>query len=116
MKTKYISAIVVLVSTLAIVRPCSAMVSTSPQLYPAMAPPAQEVPAGYVWNGTQYVGQVGGKYYYVGPQNTWLVLDKTRERSLEEWQRSHPNWMGNTRSTGPAMEQYPGGQPSQMGN
>lgn len=43
--------------------------------------PVVEVPDYYVWDGAEYVGWVGGAYFYLGPGNVWLacppvVLDR----------------------------------------
>lgn len=109
MKTKYIMALGALASSLAIVPLCTAVTQSTglPQMYPQ--PEAPAMPPVAVWDGTEYVGQVDGRYYYLGPNNTWLSMDKTRQQRFDEWQETHPgNANGqpgqgaNTRSMGAA--------------
>ena len=135
MKTKYIMAIAALGSTLGIGLPCTAFTSApeQPGLYPPQVAPA--APKTAVWDGWEYVGQVGGRVYYQGPNNTWLAMDKTHQQRFEEFRKNNPNWnqpgepssqMQNTRSQGPEKGQSPGeniptgsnpnGQPGQMPN
>ncbi|HUA66087.1 MAG TPA: hypothetical protein VME24_09580 [Alphaproteobacteria bacterium] len=85
-----------------------------------MAPapaPAAAVPTGYVWDGSEYVGQVGGKYYYLGPHDTWVELDKTRQHRFEDWQKKNPDWrtreVRNTHYQGHDMGQsHPANMPN----
>jgi hypothetical protein len=58
---------------------------------PRSSPPAA-VPQNYVWDGFEFVGRVGGKYYYLGPDNTWVLLDGIRRQRYQQWQRSNPTW------------------------
>lgn len=100
MKIKYLTAIAAIGLTLSIVRPCAAgqdvvVVTPSPHTSPVSRPPAAGVPAGYVWDGSEYVGQVGGKYYYLGPRNTWVALDTTRQHHFQDWQQKNPNWQSH---------------------
>jgi hypothetical protein len=112
MKTKQITAMLALGSSLAIVQPCIAgpeVVTPAPQVYPATKDPATQVPTSYVWDGSEYVGQVGSKYYYLGPRNTWVNLDSTRQERFQHWQKSNPDWQSheirNTRYQGHDMGQ-----------
>jgi hypothetical protein len=94
MKIEHITAISVLGFALAVARPCTAassasVVTLAPQTAPVTTPPVAQVPPGYVWNGSEYVGQTGSKYYYVGPPNTWVVLDPTHQPG--ESQTNNPN-------------------------
>jgi hypothetical protein len=50
------------------------------------------VPDSYVWDGYEYVGLVGGTYYYLGPGGGWLVCDDFRLGRFHGWERSHPDW------------------------
>lgn len=127
MKAKYIMAIGALGSALAIV-PASIAASDgppSPQIYPPAG--ASTIPASAVWDGSEYVGQADGKYYYLGPNDTWLPLDQTRQERFDEWQKNNAN--GNeTRSQGtakglnasaqtsPVQTTNPNGQSSQIRN
>lgn len=94
MKTKYvyISALVVLGSTLAIARYSSAdAINAAPTTAPG--------PSNAVWDGSDYVGQVNGQYYYLGPNNTWMPMDAAHQQRFEEWQQSYPNWNNPNMST-----------------
>jgi hypothetical protein len=114
MKRKEITGIVTLGIALALGLPIAAgadpaVVTPAPQTYPAATAPAAEVPAGYVWDGSEYVGKSGSKYYYLGPQNTWVALDKTRQNRFQDWQKKNPDWKShevrNTRYQGHDMGQ-----------
>lgn len=50
------------------------------------------VPDTYVWDGVEYVGVVGGQYYYLGPGNVWLVLDAPRMARWHDWENAHADW------------------------
>ncbi|HTV42140.1 MAG TPA: hypothetical protein VMF08_16335 [Candidatus Sulfotelmatobacter sp.] len=130
MKTKYIMAIAALGSTLGIGLPCTAFTSApqQPGIYPPQVAPA--VPKTAEWDGWEYVGEVGGRVYYQGPNNTWLAMDKAHQQRFEQWRRNNPNWNRpseqssqartgqiqssqnqpgqNTRSQGPERGQSPG--------
>jgi hypothetical protein len=59
-------------------------------------PPAVTVEVGvpdyYVWDGYEYVGVVGGQYFYLGPGNVWIACDPVRLARFHGWERSHVNW------------------------
>src|ERR1700739_1574564 len=94
MKARYIiMAIGALGTTLGIGLPSSAAVMNAA----ATAPPG---PASVVWDGSDYVGQVNGTYYYLGPNNTWMPLDAARQHQLEQWQQINPYWKHPTVQTG----------------
>jgi hypothetical protein len=61
-----------------------------------VAPPVAEVSVGvpdsYVWDGTEYVGFVGGQYMYLGPGGAWLVCEPWRLERFHGWERGHPDW------------------------
>lgn len=50
------------------------------------------VPDDYYWDGYEYVGIVGGQYYYLGPRNVWLVCEPFRIERFHGWERGHPDW------------------------
>ena len=104
MKTKfiYISAIVALGSALAIVRGSSAEVINA-------APTNPPGPSNAVWDGSDYVGQVNGEYYYLGANNTWMPMDAAHQQRFQEWQQNNPNWQNQVQSTrsGGAYAQNP---------
>ena len=94
MKARYVPMIAAVGFALAL--PCLAdqtVVTPAPQTgAQPTAPPAASVPPSYVWDGYEYVGKSGGKYYYLGPRNTWQTLDTDRRQRFEQWQRAHPDW------------------------
>lgn len=62
---------------------------------PALVPPPVTVvvaPDDYVWDGTEYVGVVGGQYYYLGPGSTWVVMDPVRLHRYQLYVHDHPDW------------------------
>lgn len=63
---------------------------------PAPAPPAVTVdiavPDTYIWDGVEYVGVVGGQYYYLGPGDVWLSLDADRLARWHDWEKIHADW------------------------
>jgi hypothetical protein len=50
------------------------------------------VPDTYVWDGVEYVGVVGGAYFYLGPGNVWLPFDEVRMARFHDWERVHVDW------------------------
>jgi hypothetical protein len=69
-------------------------VATAPVVVaPPPGPPVvAEVPDDYVWDGYEYVGIVGGQYYYLGPGNVWLVCEPFRLERFRGWERYHADW------------------------
>lgn len=59
-------------------------------------PPAVTVEVGvpdyYVWDGDEYVGVIGGQYYYLGSGNVWLPLDASRVTRWHHWENAHADW------------------------
>ena len=51
-----------------------------------------EVPDDYVWDGYEYVGLVGGAYFYLGPGNVWLRCEPWRLERFHGWEREHADW------------------------
>lgn len=119
MKTKYIIAIGALGSTLGIGLTCVALTN---EPTPWEAPAA---PTTVVWDGSEYVGQVDGKLYYLDSDNSWLALDKTRQQRFDQWANNHgggtnaveqSNQPGSTRSQGAAKGENAIEQSSSMQN
>jgi len=50
------------------------------------------VPDDYVWDGFEYVGVVGGAYFYLGPGNVWITCDRDRVERFHGWERDHRDW------------------------
>jgi hypothetical protein len=50
------------------------------------------VPDSYVWDGVEFIGVVGGAYFYLGPGNVWLACDPVRLERFHGWERHHPDW------------------------
>ncbi|HSY16919.1 MAG TPA: hypothetical protein VK815_01230 [Candidatus Acidoferrales bacterium] len=50
------------------------------------------VPDSYAWDGYEYVGVVGGQYFYLGAGNVWLVAEPFRLERFHGWERGHPDW------------------------
>jgi hypothetical protein len=72
-----------------VVRPYGGVVVETP------APPpvaVVEVPDDYVWDGYEYVGLVGGVYFYLGPGNVWFRCEPWRLQRFHGWERYHPDW------------------------
>jgi hypothetical protein len=65
---------------------------------PVVVEPAPEVtvdvgvPDDYAWDGYEYVGLVGGVYFYLGPGNVWLRCEPWRLDRFHGWERDHPDW------------------------
>ncbi|MGA9778894.1 MAG: hypothetical protein ACLPRE_05480 [Limisphaerales bacterium] len=38
------------------------------------------------------MGVVGGRYYYLGPRNAWIVCEPFRLARFPDWERLHPDW------------------------
>ena len=50
------------------------------------------VPDYYAWDGVEYVGFVGGQYFYLGAGNVWLVCEPFRLERFHGWEREHADW------------------------
>jgi hypothetical protein len=59
---------------------------------PAPAVTVEAVPDTYVWDGVEYVGVVGGAYFYLGPGNVWLPFDSVRVARFHDWEKIHADW------------------------
>jgi hypothetical protein len=71
---------------------------TPPPVPVVVAPapaPVMVVPDNYYYDGTEYVGVVGGQYYYLGPGNSWVVMDNDRLHRFHDWQRGHSDWQSH---------------------
>jgi hypothetical protein len=71
-----------------------------------VSPPVAEVTVGvpdaYVWDGVEYVGMVGGTYYYLGAGGAWVVCDPVVLGRFHGWERGHPDWRAHAiRNYGP---------------
>ena len=53
------------------------------------------VPDSYAWDGYEYVGLVGGQYFYLGVGNVWLVAEPFRLERFHGWERDHPDWQAH---------------------
>jgi hypothetical protein len=72
-----------------VVRPYGGVVVESPAPTPMAG---VEVPDDYVWEGYEYVGLVGGVYFYLGPGNVWFRCEPWRLERFHGWERYHPDW------------------------
>jgi hypothetical protein len=72
-----------------VVRPYGGVVVETP---PPPAVTVEVAPDYYVWDGFEYVGIVGGRYYYLGPRNVWIVCEPFRLARFHDWERVHPDW------------------------
>jgi len=68
------------------------MVVAAPPPAIEVAPPVVEVPDSYAWDGAEFVGVVGGAYFYLGPGNFWLVCEPFRLERFHGWERDHRDW------------------------
>lgn len=59
---------------------------------PAVTVDVDIYPDYYCWDGFEYVGIVGGRYYYLGPRNVWIVCEPFRLERFHEWERGHADW------------------------
>ena len=53
---------------------------------------SMQVPSSYVWDGRQFVGAVGNQFYYLGPGNVWVPMDRARMNNFRAWERANPHW------------------------
>jgi hypothetical protein len=76
-------------------RPPTVVISPPPPPVVVVAPaPVAVYPDDYVWDGTEYVGIIGGQYYYLGPGNVWIVCDPVRFHRFQVYMTAHPDWRG----------------------
>jgi hypothetical protein len=97
MKTKCLRASVLLMAAGGLVLVSGCVVQPNGQVslqlpVIAVAPTPVMVPDSYVWDGFEYVGVVGGAYFYLGPGNVWLGCEPWRLDRFHEWERGHPDW------------------------
>lgn len=59
---------------------------------PAVTVAVGVYPDYYVWDGYEYVGVVGGQYYYLGPGRVWLHCEPWRLERFHGWERYHSDW------------------------
>jgi hypothetical protein len=110
MKTAKIIAIAIGVSSLAVLPLLAGPVVTvqvpAPAVQVVVPAPVVTVPAPavtvdvgvpdtYVWDGVEYVGVIGGQYYYLGSGNVWIVAEPWRIDRFHGWERGHPDWRGH---------------------
>ncbi len=50
------------------------------------------VPDSYVWDGYEYVGLIGGQYFYLGADNRWIACDPVRLAHFQGWEKAHMDW------------------------
>jgi hypothetical protein len=79
--------------TIQVVNP-QPVVFASPPVVVAPQPAVIAVPDSYVWDGVEYVGVVGDQYFYLGPDNVWVICDPVRLERFHGWERFHPDWRG----------------------
>ena len=73
-----------------VIRPYGGVAVEAPP--PAVTVEADVVPDNYYWDGYEYVGIVGGAYFYLGPGNVWLRCEPWRVDRFRGWVRVHPDW------------------------
>jgi hypothetical protein len=56
------------------------------------APEVALVPETYVWDGAEFVGEVGGVTVFLGPEGGWHQLDAVRLERFHGWERGHGDW------------------------
>ena len=59
---------------------------------PAVVVEPVMVPDTYVWDGQEQIGFIGGRYYYLGAGDVWLVAGTDRLGYFHGWERGHPDW------------------------
>jgi hypothetical protein len=90
MKTKRLIALAIGATGLATLALTSGCIVAGP---PGPGPAVITVyPDYYVWDGYEYVGVIGGEYYYLGPDDDWIVCDPVRVRRFNVWVTAHPDW------------------------
>jgi hypothetical protein len=100
MKSHYFPIMAAAGFALALVTACPAQSTPAASAQPP--PPARTspprspvVPRRYVWDGFEFVGRGGNQYFYLGPNNVWMVMDNARLRRFQEFQIANPNWQQN---------------------
>ncbi len=93
MKAKFRS--IIFVAAMGIAFPLSYPWAASGARVVSAPPPMMQVPGSYVWDGRQFVGTVGNRYYYVGPGNVWMPMDQSRRSRFSVWENGHPNWQSH---------------------
>jgi len=73
-----------------VVRPPAVVVTAPPVV--AATPAVVLVPETYVWDGVEFVGEVGGVSVFRGPDGAWHHLDAVRLERFNGWARVHTDW------------------------
>ena len=98
MKTKYLRASVLLMAAGGLLWAAGCVVEPSGRVVVGVPPPVVVepepvmIPDDYVWDGYEYVGLVGGVYFYLGPGNVWVRCEPWRLERFHGWEREHPDW------------------------
>jgi hypothetical protein len=54
--------------------------------------PVTYYPEYYTWDGFEYVGVIGGNYFYLGAGNMWISCEPWRAHRFHEWEHYHQDW------------------------
>ena len=58
----------------------------------AVAPAVVVYPDYYAWDGVEYVGVHGDRYFYLNPGGAWVVADPVILGRFHGWERYHADW------------------------
>ena len=77
--------------------PAPVVVAQAPQAQVVVAAPAPVAtvayyPEYYTWDGFEYVGVIGGNYFYLGAGNVWISCEPWRAHRFHEWEHYHQDW------------------------
>src|SRR5580693_5220274 len=73
-----------------IITPPTVVISAPPPV--VVSPEPIVAPDCYAWDGYEYFGIVGDDYYYLGPDNVWIVMDPVRLQRFHTWAGRHSDW------------------------
>lgn len=86
------SAVGLSIITTALVSGCTVSWTPNSVVVATPAPIVEVGPAGYVWDGVEYVGEYNGQYMYLNGGGVWVVCDEMRLARFHGWEGSHPDW------------------------
>ena len=81
--------VVVAAPAVAVTMPAVAV--TAPAIA-ATTPVIEVVPETYVWDGFEFVGEVGGVQVFLGPEGGWHHFEAARQERFHGWEHDHADW------------------------
>jgi hypothetical protein len=76
----------------------------------ASTPAVVVYPDYYVWDGVEYVGLHGDRYFYLNAGGVWVDADPVILSRFRGWERYHPDWRRTATRYSPGQHIEPRGR------